>query len=246
MTPVTCTIIAKNEAERIGRTIRSVQGLVDEVLVIDSGSTDGTQEIARELGARVIFNTWAGFGPQKRFAEDAASHDWILNLDADEWLGREMQAELKELLELSELPARSFSMRVTMVYPGREKPCFLADDNNCVRLYDRRVTRYAQSLVFDKVPATPDMRQLQALVLHQSFKSLSHLVHKEVDYYNLQKREIKKSKLAMLLRLPIEFPFQFLKYYIIRKHIFGGGYGLVLSIVAAFMRWLRLLILFGW
>ena len=246
MTPVTCTIIAKNEAERIGRTIRSVQGLVNEVLVIDSGSTDGTQDIARELGAKVIFNPWPGFGFQKRFAEDAASHDWILNLDADEWLGPEIRAELAALLEFSEFPARSFSMHVTMVYPGRDKPCFLADDNNCVRLYDRRVTRYANSLVFDKVPATPDMRQLKAPVLHQSFKSLSHLIHKEVDYYNLQKREIKKSRWFLALRMPFEFPLQFIKFYIIRKHVFGGAYGLVLSLVVAFMRWVRLLVLFGW
>lgn len=245
-TPVTCTIIAKNEAERIARTIRSVQGLVQEIMVVDSGSTDGTQDIARALGAKVIFNPWPGFGPQKRFAEDQATHDWILNLDADEWLGPAMQHELAALLAFDELPARSFMMRVTMVYPGREKPCFLADDNNCVRLYDRRATRYADSLVFDKVPVTPDMRQLKSPVLHQSFRSLSHLVHKEIDYYNLQKREIKKSRWGLALRLPFEFPFQFIKFYFIRKHVFGGFYGLVLSLVVAFMRWLRLLILFGW
>ena len=243
--PVTCTIIAFNEADRIARAIRSVAGLAGEVLVVDSGSTDGTQDIARSLGARVVFNPWTGFGPQKRFAEDAACHDWILNLDADEWLGEDLRAELQALLAGNDLPARSFRMKMTMVYPQRQKPCLLADYHNYIRLYDRRATRFADSLVHDEVPATADARQLQAPALHQSFRSLSHLVRKELDYYALQKSALRKSKLALALRLPFEFPLQFIKFYILRHHIFGGAYGLVLSLVIAFMRWLRLLILMG-
>ena len=206
MTPVTCTIIACNEAERIARTIRSVEGLVDEVLVVDSGSTDGTQDIAKSLGARVIHNPWPGFGPQKRFAEEAARHDWILNLDADEWLPPALQAELKALLEFDELPSRCFRMRMTMVYPGRSTPRAFADFHNYVRLYDRRVTRFADSLVHDAVPATSDVRQLQAPAMHQSFRSLTHLVRKELDYYALQKRELRKKALILAMRLPVEFP----------------------------------------
>ena len=245
-TPVTCTIIAMNEADRIARTIRSVQGLVAEVLVVDSGSTDGTQALAASLGARVVHNPWTGFGPQKRFAEDAARHDWILNLDADEWLTPALQAELAALLAFGELPARSFKMKMTMVYPHRDTPAPFADYHNYVRLYDRRATRFAESTVHDEVPPTPDARQLQAPALHQSFRSLSHLVRKELAYYDLQKRALKKGKAGLALRIPFELPFQFFKFYIIRHHVFGGAYGLVLSLVVAFMRWMRLLIFFGW
>ena len=246
MAKVTCTIIAFNEAERIARTIRSVEGLADEVLVIDSGSSDGTQEIAKSLGARVVFNAWPGFGPQKRFAEDTAHHDWILNLDADEWLPPLLQAELKALLAFDELPARCFRMRMTMVYPGRGRPWPFADFHNYVRLYDRRVTRFADSLVHDEVPATADVRQLQYPAWHQSFRSLTHLVRKELDYFTLQKRELRPRGVSLWLRLPFEFPFQFIKYYFVRRHVFGGGFGFILSLVIAFMRWLRLLILLGW
>ena len=108
------------------------------------------------------------------------------------------------------------------------------------------MTRFANSLVHDEVRATADARQLQAPALHQSFRSLTHLIAKELDYYALQKRELRRSRLGLALRLPVEFPFQFLKYYFVRRHILGGGYGLVLSLVIAFMRWLRLLILLGW
>jgi glycosyltransferase involved in cell wall biosynthesis len=89
MTGFSCFIIAKNEARRIGEVIASVRDLADEVIVIDSGSTDGTQQIAQDLGARVIFNEWPGFGPQKRFGEDQCRNDWVLNLDGDEVLSDE-------------------------------------------------------------------------------------------------------------------------------------------------------------
>ena len=68
--PISCFIIAENEADRISKTIESVINLVDEVIVIDSGSTDGTQELATKMGCKVFFNKWKGFGLQKRFGED--------------------------------------------------------------------------------------------------------------------------------------------------------------------------------
>ena len=118
MTPVTCTIIAKNEVDRIARAIESVRGLVDEILIIDSGSTDGTQALAESLGARVVFNEWVGYGQQKRFAEDQARNDWILNLDADEWLSDQLRAELFGLLATPP-KVSTYKMRVTIVYPHR-------------------------------------------------------------------------------------------------------------------------------
>ena len=83
--PISCFIIAQDEADRIGKTIQSVKELVDEIIVIDSGSTDGTQKAAEEMGCKVFFNKWNGFGPQKRFGEDCSKNKWLLNLDADEY-----------------------------------------------------------------------------------------------------------------------------------------------------------------
>ena len=243
---VTCTIIALNEADRIGLTIASVQGLVDEILVIDSGSTDGTQKLCEGLGARVIINPWTGYGPQKRFAEDAARNDIILNLDADEWLGDDLRTELAELFAAPDLPRKSYRMNVTILYPHRARPALFADSNNCLRLYDRRVTRFANSLVHDEVVPTPDVGQLQAPVLHRSFRSLGHLVRKDIAYFELQAEELKKKRWKLLARAPFEFPLQVFKFYILRRHIFGGLYGLVFSLSLAFVRWLRLFILMGW
>ena len=92
--PLSCFIIAVNEADRIAPVIESVVGWVDEVVVIDSGSTDGTQDLAEKLGARVIHHAWPGFGPQKRYGEDQCRNDWVLNLDADEVMSEELIREI--------------------------------------------------------------------------------------------------------------------------------------------------------
>ena len=246
MIPVTCTIIAKNEADRIARAINSVRDLVDEVIVVDSGSTDGTQALAASLGARVIHNDWIGYGPQKRFAEDCAKHDVIFNLDADEWLSEELRIELRALLTATGLPAKTCKMRVTIVYPQREAPAPFADSTICLRLYDRRVVRFSSSLVHDNVPETADCMMLKGRILHKSFRTLADVVRKELTYFELQKQEKRKNRLGLLLRLPIEFPWQFFKYYILARHCFGGMYGFAAATTIAFMRWMRLVILLGW
>lgn len=246
MIPVSCTIIAKNEADRIGRAIGSLSGLADEIIVVDSGSTDGTQALAESLGARVVHNDWTGYGPQKRFAEDCARNDIVLNLDADEWLSDDLRAEIGALLALPALPAKTYKMRVTIVYPQRETPAPFADSTVCLRLYDRRAARFSASLVHDNVPETPDCVFLKGPILHKSFRGLADVVRKELAYFELQKQEKTKSRVAMLLRLPIEFPWQFFKYYILARHCFGGLYGFAAATVIAFMRWMRLVILLGW
>jgi glycosyltransferase involved in cell wall biosynthesis len=246
MIPVTCTIIAKNEVDRIERAIRSVAGLVDEVLVIDSGSTDGTQALAESLGARVIHNDWVGYGPQKRFAEDQARNDWILNLDADEWLSDELREELRALFAQERLAASTYKMRVTIVYPHRETPAPFADSTICLRLYDRRITRFAASLVHDNVPEQPDTVMLKGRVLHRSFRSMAEVVRKELAYFELQTKEKRKAGWVLALRIPIELPFQFFRFYILARHCFGGLYGFAIAVTVAYMRFLRLILLRGW
>src|SRR3954453_9589938 len=102
MLPVSIFIIAKNEGDRIGPTIRAERDLTDDLIVGDSGSTGGTQEVAEKLGARVIYNEWPGYGPQKRFAEEQCRHVWLLNLDADEMAPLDLSREIRALFEVGE------------------------------------------------------------------------------------------------------------------------------------------------
>ncbi|MGE3245001.1 MAG: glycosyltransferase family 2 protein [Beijerinckiaceae bacterium] len=244
---LSCFIIARNEADRIGRAIESVRGLADEVIVVDSGSTDNTQMVAAGLGAKVIAHDWAGYGPQKRFAEDQCSHDWLLNLDADEWLSDELREEIRALMgALPAPPADSFKMKVTIVYPEREKPAPFADSTICLRLYDRRVTRFSDSPVFDNVRETPQTLMLRAPIYHKSFRKLADVVRKELAYFELQGKTLRKSRAQLLARLPVEFPWQFFRFWILNRHIFGGWYGFAVANVTAFMRFMRIVIMLKW
>lgn len=97
MVKISGFIITKNEAIRISKAINSIKEIVDEIIVIDSGSTDETVAIFQELGAKVIFNEWQGYVKQKSFGESICRHDWILNIDADEEFTKELQQEIKEI-----------------------------------------------------------------------------------------------------------------------------------------------------
>ena len=244
---LTCTLIVRNEVDRVERAIRSVEGIADEVVVIDSGSTDGTVELCRQLGARVIFNPWPGFGPQKRFAEDQASHDWILNLDADEWLSDDLRKEIADLFAPPPPPERAFRMRQTLVYPRRETPAPFASYHNYVRLYNRTTARFRDSLAHDEVVATSaEIVQLKGAMLHRSYRNVTHIIVKTLAYYQLQDREKKRLRADRYWRFLFEFPYQFVKYYIFRRHIFGGADGFVYATALAMGRWARVFILMGW
>ena len=243
---VTCAIIACNEADRIERTLRSVSGLVDEIVVVDSGSSDDTTTLAERYRARVIHHDWAGFGPQKRFAEDQASNDWILSLDADEWLSDDARAELAALLAEPQPPTRCFRFRVRIVYPRREAPAPFAHYHKYVRLYNRRATRFRNSLTHDEVAATQDVVQLDGDILHKSYRDFAHIVVKTIGYYRLQRQEgLIPSRLGAF-RMVFELPYQFVKYYVFRRHIFGGVDGFAYASALAVGRWCRIFILRGW
>ena len=240
--PVSCFVIAKNEADRLPRTIESVRDLVDEVVVVDSGSTDGTVEIAARLGARVIYNAWPGFGQQKRFGEMQCRNDWLLNLDADEVVSPALASEMRALFAEGEPPRAAYGMRDLVVYPGRTKPRPFANDQFYYRLYDRRRVRFADSTLFDSVElGSQTGGRLKGPLHHFTVRSMSDLIAKcdERASYNATHAR-KKPRAILCVRLVTEFPLAFGKYYLVRGHVFGGIIGFQFAMITAFYRFVRI------
>ncbi|MES9963903.1 MAG: glycosyltransferase family 2 protein [Candidatus Sedimenticola sp. 20ELBAFRAG] len=240
--PLSVFIIALNEERCIGKVIDSVQGLASEVIVVDSGSTDATCEIAEQKGARVIFNPWPGYGQQKRFAEDQCSNQWLLNLDADEVLSEELAREVVSLFKQGEPPLKMYNMKVTTVYAFDAAPRMFSEYNNVIRLYDKSVVRFPDHPTWDAItpPAGHQAGQLEAPCLHYSSPGLDHYVSKFNRYTTLQAETQKlKPYWVVVIRLLIGFPFDFLKVYILKRHVFGGMYGFVLSVSHAYSRFLK-------
>ena len=239
---VSCFIIAKNEEDRIAKTINSVIDIVDEVIVIDSGSTDKTEDICNNLGVKFLHNAWPGYGPQKRFGEEQCTYDWVLNLDADEVPTSDLRDEISTLLKEGEPQYPGYSIYFPTVYPGDRKPRLFADYHNYIRLYDRTKIRFSESPVHDTVrPGNHKIGQLKAPAYHHSIHSLSHQINKYNSYTDLQARTLKKQNLFLLkLRLLVEFPFGFIKIYVLRRHFTGGFKGMTYALTGAAFRHFRI------
>jgi glycosyltransferase involved in cell wall biosynthesis len=239
--PISCFIIAKNEADRIAATIRSVQSWVDEVVVVDSESSDDTVRVAVSEGCRVISQPWLGFGGQKRFAEDQCRNSWVLNLDADEVITPALRDEIIALFTAGTPAETAYEFPLELVYPGEKRPRPWARDHWYVRLYDRRVSRFRDSPAHDSV-MTGETRVgvLRSPAYHYSFRSYDDLKAKLTKRMPLYAEHSASSlHIALLARMAIEFPVNFIKYYLFRRHVTGGFKGLRYAWILASYRYVK-------
>ena len=171
---VSAVIISYNEEKNIEDAIRSVSW-ADEVLVVDSGSSDHTREIAHSLGARVIVNSWPGFSEQKQLAADEAANDWIFSLDADERVSEELAKEIREVLNNNgnadgyRVPRLSYYMGRAIKHGGWYPDLQL-------RLFDRRKGKWNGRVVHESVQMSEGskIQIMRADILHYSVESAEH------------------------------------------------------------------------
>ena len=237
--PVSVFVIALNEEARLARTLAAV-AWADQLVVVDSGSTDRTREIARAAGAEVHDRAWRGYGPQKAYAESLCRNDWLLNVDADEVVTPALGAEIAALIAGKPAPG-AYRIRILNVYPGRERPRWLANDYDVVRLYHRAVARYRAHPLFDRVGTDVPPGRLRAPIHHFPLLSWTHLVEKQNRYSSFAAdASPARPRRTLLLRLPLELPLVFLRFYLLRRHVTGGWRGFVFALTAAFARTLRI------
>ncbi|PCJ31976.1 MAG: glycosyl transferase [Gammaproteobacteria bacterium] len=234
-------IIAKNEEDRIQKAIESVIDWVDEVIVIDSGSEDKTVQVAQASGAKVIYNSWQGYGQQKRFGEDQCKHPWILNIDADERVTPEAKNEIQTILS-GEPKYSGYRMSFKDIMPFELTPHRRAWATNHLRLYDVRQGRFRNHSSLDSVVMDKSIvDSIKSPCHHQSIRSFDHLVAKANFYTNLQADDMtKKGRIIGAGRLLIEFPISFIKAYFLRHYYIYGVYGFGFSMIFAFSKFLRL------
>jgi glycosyltransferase involved in cell wall biosynthesis len=240
--PLSIFIIAKNEADRLGQTLEAVAGLSDDIIVVDSGSTDGTQALAEKLGARVVFNAWPGYGLQKQFGEDQCKHDWMLNIDADEVVTPTLAASIKTALLADPATPRAYKTRIVELFPGEEKAHSMAFALSPVRLYHKAAGRYSASTVHDRVDLNDGVfvGSLDGIIEHRSIRSLGHELVKLNAYADMQADDLDaKGRKLSGLRLIFEFPLAFLKAYLGRRHFVRGFYGFMTAMNYAYFRYLR-------
>jgi glycosyltransferase involved in cell wall biosynthesis len=235
---ISATLITSNEERNIARAIESLR-CCDEVIVVDSGSTDRTVELAEKLGARVIESFWPGYANQKNLAADRAEHDWILSLDADEALSEALEAEIWQLKKTGP-QEDAYTVPRLAQYLGRWILHSGWHPDRKVRLYDRRKARWTGRFVHESVQVDGRVGELQANLLHFTCSSLSEHVKTMERYTTLAAEELVSERRKIgWPQMILDPPWTFFRTYFLQRGFLDGVEGLTIAYMAAFYNFLK-------
>lgn len=238
---ISCYIRTKNEERMVADVIRAALQVVDEVVVIDCGSTDKTIELATAAGARVVNAPWLGGGKQKRLGEENTLNDWMLDLDADEIVTPELAQEIRDLFANGDPPCPVYQLTLVTAPPIGD-PWWRSSVVTRNRLYDKRVIRARNHAGWDQLEIPPGMKvgKLKAPALHKSFRDLHQLGDKFNRNSTSRANDTElKSFWYVALRIVFARPFYFFHHYVMRGMWRGGWYGFAVANIAAHGRWLK-------
>jgi glycosyltransferase involved in cell wall biosynthesis len=223
--PLSVAIIARNAASQLDGCLASV-AFADEIVVVDSGSTDGTVELAARRGARVIAKEWLGFGPQKQFAVASASHDWMLCLDADERVSDTLRESILD--ELKAPRGLVYAMPRCNRFLGRWLRHGEGYPDWSVRLFHRAHARWSDDAVHEKIVTGQPVVRLRGDLLHDSAETLEKYLDKQNRYTTLQAELLRSAgRRASVAQLLLSPALRFVKFYLVRLGFLDGVPGLV-------------------
>jgi FkbM family methyltransferase len=236
---LTVIIPCKNERENIGACVMSARQVADEVLVADSGSTDGTLEIARELGCRIIEREYGTSGDFKNWANPQAAHEWVFVLDADERITPALAAEThRELVEPRHDGYWVYRRNHFMGHPIRFGPW---KNDRCLRLFRRDLGRYIGPTDHAEVElSSGTIGSLRERLTHYTCDSYVQYLPKLSRYADVQARLWQSAgRRATLRHLLLRFPLRFLQGYVWRLGFLDGLAGLQVCVLVAYLSWLK-------
>jgi glycosyltransferase involved in cell wall biosynthesis len=235
---ISATIIAEDEERNIARAIESLR-CCDEIVLVDSGSTDRTIEIAAKLGARIVESPWRGYAAQKNYASEQAAHDWILSIDADESLSEALEAEIWHIKKAG--PAcDAYTMPRLAQYLGRwilHSGWYL---DRKVRLFDRRKAHWVGDYVHESVAVRGAIGHLESNLLHFTCNSLSEHLKTMDRYTTLAAAQLVDQKVRVGYKhLLFDPAWTFFRTYVVQRGYLDGVEGLCIAHMAAFYNFIK-------
>lgn len=236
-------VLAKNEAPNIGRCLHSI-AWADQIVVVDSGSTDDTVAIAKDAGAEVVATRWRGFGPQREFALrlESLRNDWVFFVDADEWVSTDLAREIDRVVAEDDPNVAAYWMYYRLVFQGtwiRHSGWY--PSSRIVRLMRRGSVNFGRDVFSEHPLVRGNVARLRNDLVDEDLKGLANWLHKHVDYavleasrrekglrprspYESRVRHFIKNKVAV--KVPARPVIQFLYMYVIRGGFLDGRPGL--------------------
>lgn len=222
-------MITLNEEKVLERTLLSVQEIADEIVIVDSGSTDKTKDIARKYGAKIIDQKWLGYGKQRNVAIDNATNDWVLNIDADEEISKELRDKIKSIKK-GEIQGNVFEINFTSVCFGKKLKHGGWSNSYHIRLFKKSSGRFNDNMVHEEFITNDKVVVLKEEIYHHSYLTLEDYFVKfnryttegAIDYY-------KKGKKASCMQIIFNPIYKFIKMYIIRLGFLDGIEGLMIA-----------------
>jgi glycosyltransferase involved in cell wall biosynthesis len=229
--PISAVLIARNEEQRIAACLESL-AFADEIVVVESGSTDRTVEVARRFTDRVVTLPWRGFGPQKQAAVALASHDLVLNVDCDERVPPALAREIGALQSAPALAAAYAIPRRTFIGEKEIRFCGWSPDR-IVRLFDRTRAGFTDDLVHETVVARGEVGTCREALLHHSFRGFGDLLAKLDRYSDLAARQMHERGRRPGALDAFRPAFAFFRTYLLRLGFLDGFEGLEIAVADA-------------
>lgn len=229
-------LVVKNEAKNIERVLNSITQF-DDIVIVDSGSTDNTLELAKNYNTRLYEKEWEGMATQKEYAKNLCKYDWVLNLDADEELTTELYQEILQVVDNNEynganIPIQEHFLDIA-IHPATKK-------NRHIRLFKKNHGAYGQERFHETPTVQGKIIELNGAINHYGEVSIEVKVAKANKYSSgkaLDKYD--KGKKASLLKLIFVMPIFFIKSYILKRNFLNGKIGFIGSVVNAFYAFMK-------
>jgi glycosyltransferase involved in cell wall biosynthesis len=239
--PVSAVLITYNEESVIAETLSKLSWC-DEIVIVDSGSTDKTLDICRQFGCRIFSRPFSGFGDQKKFAVSKAVNDWILCIDADEVLTKALVNEIRHELHQADIRYAAFSVPRTLVFMKKVFRYGKETGSYVTRLFNRTRGNWNNAFVHESVEVNGPVKKLKGKILHYSYHSYNQFLGK-INLYStlgakkLQHRPVRKSRSLVILAIP----FNFFRYYILHRNFMNGYRGFSWSVLNTFYHFIKYL-----
>ncbi|WP_300361038.1 glycosyltransferase family 2 protein [Fusobacterium sp.] len=226
-------MITLNEERILEKTLKSLKDIADEIIIVDSGSTDKTKEIALKYGAKFFQEKWKGYGLQRNSSIDKCTNEWILNIDADEEISEELSRKIKEIKE-SETDKEVFEINFSSVCFGKKLKHGGWSNQYHIRLFKKDTGRFNTNEVHEEFLTEKKVYRLKEEIYHHSYISLEEYFTKFNRYTTEGAKEYyQRGKKASNFQIIFNPIFKFIRMYIIRLGFLDGIEGLMIASTSA-------------